>query len=119
MTPARAYFLTVNSEIRKPELEAIISKSAYLSFLYAKDNIKERFILAEPIISKDALYSYWYARYIIKGRWELGEAAISKDAIVTYWYALFVIKGRLPDFMHNAMIFSNHICTKNYLEIIK
>jgi len=73
----------------------------------------------EPAISKDAEYSYYYARDVIKGRFILGEAAISKDAYWSYWYARYVIKGRLPDFMHNAVLFSNDEFAKYYIEYIE
>jgi len=47
------------------------------------------------------------------------EPAISQDAEYSYWYSTDVIKGRLPDFMHNRMIFSNDEYAKHYLEYIK
>jgi len=73
----------------------------------------------EPVILKDALYSYLYALLVIEGRFILGEPIISKNAQYSYFYAIYVIKGRLPDFMHNALLFSNDEYTKEYVEFIK
>jgi len=46
------------------------------------------------------------------------EPIISKDIYSSYWYAIEVIKGRLPDFMHNQMIFNNNKYTKHYIKFI-
>jgi len=93
MTPHQAYCKARESEKRIPELE--------------------------PTISKNAEYSYYYAKDVIKDRFILGEAAISKDAYWSYCYAINVIKGKLPDFMHNAVLLSNDKYTKQYIEYIK
>jgi len=125
MTPKEAYYKARESVKRIPEfeleleLEPLISKDAYWSYLYARNIIKGRWELAEPFILKDAYYSYLYALNVIKGRWELGEPTISKDAKYSYWYATDLIKGKLPDFMHNQMIFSNDEYTKQYVEYIE
>jgi len=119
MTPQEAYCKAMELGKRIPELEPVISQDAQCSYLYAREVIKVRFILGEAVISKNAQYSYFYARYVIKGRFELGEPAISKDAHYSCWYALYAIKGKLPDFMHNQMIFSNDEYTKEYVKFIK
>jgi len=90
--PQEAYYKAITLGLRIPELEAIISKDAQCSYIYAKYVIKGRFILGEPVISKDAQYSYYYAKN--------------------------VIKGRLPDFMHNEMILNNK-SAKQYIEFIQ
>jgi len=118
MTPQEAYRKAYNSGKRIPELEQTISKNAEYSYYYAKDVIKDRFIIAEPIISKDAEWSYYYAEDVIKGKWEIAETTISKDAEYSYLYARYVIKGKLPDFMHNQMILENNKYTKQYIEYI-
>jgi len=91
--PQEAYYKAISLGLRIPKLEAIISKDAQCSYIYALYVIKGRFILAEPIISKNAFYSYFYARD--------------------------VIKGRLPDFMHNQMILENDKYTKEYVKFIQ
>jgi len=144
MTPEEAYCKAKKLGKITPKLEPAISKDAYCSYYYARNMIKDRFILAEPTISKDTAYgyyyardiikgkfslaeptigentyfSYWYARNVIKGRFELGELAISKNAVYSYLYAKHVIKGRLPDFIHNQMILNNDEYTKDYIEFI-
>jgi len=119
MTPQEAYDKAKELGLRIPELEPVILKDAFYSFLYAKYVIEGRFILGEPTISKDAEVSYHYSFYVIKGRFILGEPAISKDARYSYHYAIGIIKGRLPDFMHNQMILSNDEYTKEYVKFIK
>jgi len=145
MTPKEAYAKAYNLDKRMPKLEPTISKDAFYSYLYAKNVIEGKFILAEPVISKDAGYSYCYARDVIKGkwelaeltiskdaylsflyakdvikgRWELAESTISKDAQCSYCYAKYVIGGKLPDFIHNEMILSNHEYAKQYIKFIK
>jgi len=119
MTPYQAYDKAYNLGKRIPKLESLISQDCHASYWYAKDVIKDRFILAEPIISKDVYYSYSYARDVIKGRFILAEPAISKDAQYNFYYAKYVIKGRLPDFMHNALLLSNDESSKKYVEFIQ
>jgi len=119
MTPKQAYYKAIQLGLRIPELEPVILKDALYSYLYALLVIEDRWELGEAIISKDTFYSYIYALHVIKGRWELGEAAISKNAHYSCRYARDVIKGRLPDFMHNALLFSNDEYTKEYVEFIK
>jgi len=117
MTPQEAYNEAEELGKRIPKLETIISQDFNCSYLYAKEIIKGRFILAEPIISQDAYCSYGYARCVIEGRFISGEAVISKNARYSYCYAKYVIKGRLPDFMHNEMILSNHEYAKQYITL--
>jgi len=81
--------------------------------------LEKRIPELEPVILKDTYYSFIYALYVIGGRWELGEPIISKDAYWSYCYAKYVIKGKLPDFMHNQMILENDIYTKQYLKFIE
>jgi len=119
MTPQEAYCKAYILGLRIPELEPIISKDACYSYCYAINIIKGRFILGKSVISQDAEYSYLYAKYVIKGRFILGEPAISKNAEYSYRYAIDVIKGRLPDFMHNAVLFSNDESAKNYVKLIQ
>ena len=56
---------------RDLELETIISMHAQTSYVYAKDIIKDRFILGEKTISKDIHYSLLYAQHVIKGPFHL------------------------------------------------
>jgi len=119
MTPKQAYCKALQQGKRIPKLEPIIIQDAYWSYRYALYVIEGRWELVELDISKDAYYSYCYAKHVIKGRWELGEAVISQNAEYSYWYAADVIKGKLPDFMHNEMILSNHEYAKQYVEFIK
>ncbi len=119
MTPKQALDKAIKLGKRIPELEPIISKDAYWSYLYAKDVIKGRWKQAEPVISQNAQCSYYYAKDVIEGRWELAEPAISKNAHHSCRYAKFVIKGKLPDFMHNAVLLSNHESAKEYVRFIK
>jgi len=120
MTPARAYYKAKSLGKRIPEFEPIILEDAYWSYNYAHHVIKGRWELAEPIISKDVNYSYIYARDVIKGRWEIGEEAISKNSVHSFWYAQDLLKSRLPDFMHNAMIFSkDKVYVKFYVDFIE
>jgi len=119
MTPYQAYYKAKNLGLRIPKLEPTISQNVYWSYHYAKDVIKDRFILAEPTISKDVHYGYLYAINIIKGKWELAEPTISKDTHYSYLYAKYAIKGRLPDFMHNQMILENNEYTRKYIKYIK
>jgi len=93
MTPEQAYCKALQLGKRIPKLEPAISKDAQCSYFYARDVIKDRFILGEAVIIKNAQYSCWYARY--------------------------VIKGRLPDFMHNALLLSNDKYAKQYIEFIE
>jgi len=119
MTPQEAYYKARNLGKRTPELEGLISKDAFYSYLYAIHVIEGRWELAEAIISKNVYYSYLYAKNVIGGKFILGEPAISKDARYSYHYAIGIIKGRLPDFMHNQMILSNDEYTKEYVKFIK
>jgi hypothetical protein len=95
-TPEESYeFVKENpkSDLREFH-EVVISKDAYLSYLYAENLVKSPWEPGEDAISKDAECSHYYARDVIKGRWEKGEDAMSKEAEFSYLYARDVIKDR-------------------------
>ncbi|MEM3509399.1 MAG: hypothetical protein QXN52_08925 [Nitrososphaerota archaeon] len=78
------------------ELEEVIIKSAYHSYLYAKDILRKPWKKGESIISQDPEYSYYYARDVIKGPWEKGEDAIAQDLYYSYLYAKDVLHKPFP-----------------------
>jgi hypothetical protein len=84
----------LKSNPRQFHLEEIISKNSYYSYMYARDIIKERFVLAEKNISKDPSWSYSYATGILKCRFIEAENRISESPYWSYLYAKDVIKGR-------------------------
>lgn len=70
--------------------------NAKWSYEYAKNTLKDRFLLGEAKISKDNIYSLLYARDVIKGRFELGEKVISEHVLYALLYAIDIIKERFP-----------------------
>lgn len=67
MMPHEAFEKCRNQNNRTLELEKIIATNAQTSYLYAKEIIKDRFILGEKIISQEVFYSFLYAQHVIKG----------------------------------------------------
>jgi len=104
MTPLEAYRKAVESDNRSSLFEDIILGNAgcppnsFFAYLYSKNVIKDRWIEAEDIIMKDLDSSYRYAKY--------------------------VIKGKLPNKMHNTMLFCamedpSNDYLKRYFEFIQ
>ena len=93
MKPVEAYEL-IKSKGSTPELELIISKNPYYSYLYAFELLNDRFELGENAMSKSPGCSYLYANNILKDRFQLGEKTISKNTEYSYRYAKDVLKNR-------------------------
>lgn len=83
--------------------EPEIAKSAHLSFLYARDILKDKFELAEPAIAKDAQYSYMYAIEILKEPFPLGEPVIANNVFFRNQYTYHVLK---KDFYVDGVLIS-------------
>jgi len=91
----------------------------YRKALYAGKRLPE----LEDIILTDPNISFQYAADIIKGRWIEAEDIIMLDPLGGYLYAVNVIKGKLPDKMHNMMLLyaikNLDNWAKNYFEYLK
>ena len=79
---------------------------------YRKAVGSDRSSLFEDIILGNAgvdpansFFAYLYSKNVIKDRWIEAEDTIMKDLDSSYRYARYVIKGKLPNKMHNTMLF--------------
>jgi len=89
MNAKEIYEKSKELDLSEEEVE-IISKNSRYSRLYAQD-IQERFELGEKAISKSAFQSYLYAKNILGKRFELGEKAIAKHPNYSLLYAKEVL----------------------------
>ena len=91
------YYLSIK-EYKKQILKGLASTytdyNARLCFMYARDELKGRFIIGEEMISKSASYGCGYAKYVLKGRFELGENTISENGYLSFIYAKDILKNR-------------------------
>ena len=67
--------------------------------------VGKRSSLYEDIILGNPFFAYLYSKNIIKDRWIEAEDIIMKDLDSSSRYAQYVIKGKLPNKMHNTMLF--------------
>lgn len=92
VTPKWAFEYAKEHGINK-ELEPIIAKSAYYSYLYAQDILNgKRFKLGEPTIAKDVDQSFEYALWILKKAFPEAEPTIAKYAFTSREYTQLVLK---------------------------
>ena len=87
----------VSKHGKDEDLEPIIAKNAYYSYMYARFVLmKKPFPLGEPAIAKSAYFSILYADQIINGKFELGEKAIAESDYQSFAYARDILKGPFP-----------------------
>jgi hypothetical protein len=117
MTPEEAYY-ECRFKINK-DLEPFIIKDPCYAYLYARHIIHDRWLEAEQYIIKDPIYAYNYAENVMRSRWIEAEDIIATNSGYAYFYAKYVTKGKLPENMHNAMLFHADQYAKEYLNLIK
>ena len=76
--------------------ENIISTDARLSYRYAVEVVKGRWVLGETAIKLDIRWSSWYAFNVIKGRWIEQESLILLEPEWTLWYTINVVGQPWP-----------------------
>lgn len=67
------------------------------AYEYARNNIRDRFIQAEPYIMKDPEYAFLYARNIIDGKWTEAEPYIMKSPTFAFLYAKYILQKKWPE----------------------
>ena len=86
-----------------PNLELIIATDPTASYLYAKNVLKARFLLAEPIIAISSFRAD-YAQYVIKGRFKIFEnnmRVFNSVGIQFHFRDFFVYTKNILNFNHN------------------
>ena len=94
---------------------------AYREIVYKNDC--KRNPQLENIIVASPDCAYFYAKNVVKGRWIEAEDAIINVAQLACYYAKFVLKDKLPEKMHNRMLFyamenPNNEYVKEYFEFL-
>ena len=69
-------------------------------YFYARDVIKDRWLVTEHIIAKDARFAYFYAIYVMRDRWPEAEPIIATNAEYAYFYAVDIIQDRFIEAEH-------------------
>lgn len=87
----KIYYSIFKTGITCLEIEKIISKHYYYSYLYAKNVLKKSFPLGEKAIAQDANCSYWYSMLLFN-RFKLGENVLYKYMYSAQFYTRDVLR---------------------------
>lgn len=103
VNPDQALAFAQNKGERVPEIEAVIARDAYCSFLYAKRIIKDHFSAGESAIFRSKETSFYYLNFLfaldrihtLGPALRIAEAAFAGNPVLSLQYAQ-IIEGRFP-----------------------